>query len=481
MRVFADRDLARDHTSLDETALRALRGPFIVLDDSDREVWLSLHPRGSVVRMDFSATEPFAVVARRALARALHLPALDAMPCALAALGARLARGSGEHQKPVVVLHSIGDGARRGSIGPEDSKTLLTLCDLARAGAFDLALSPADKAVRVHRIAEPFGNFLEPAADHAAAPSDADSGVQLSAQFAGASPVGGQQHASHATTPTANHAEPRSDLTLHTQALASANGPLALSALERLYLEHYLPLARAVDAGSGTKAAAVELARFRGNFSEVYAEVAKTLPLRQKRPKMLCDVLVQATMLARKHAARNVDCVLVDAMRFDIGQAFEAQLRKLLGAAAEFVDRSILWAALPTTTGRQLSLIAHGIDALRSDQFAEVEADVQRARTAATLRRIRVGNREITKLDWLEAQLPRLNAATFDANELGAAIAGTLHAAVTSHALVRAERTLLCVFGDHGFAVDAQGARQGGASPEEVFVPCYSWVVEPLN
>jgi hypothetical protein len=111
---------------------------------------------------------------------------------------------------------------------------------------------------------------------------------------------------------------------------------------------------------------------------------------------------------------------------------------------------------------------------LASAEFAEVEADLQRARTAAALRRVRVGNREFTKLDWLEVQLPRLDTNPFDPDELGAAIAGTLHSAVTSHALARAERTLLCAFGGYGFAVDASGARQGGASPEEVFVPCYS-------
>jgi hypothetical protein len=43
-------------------------------------------------------------------------------------------------------------------------------------------------------------------------------------------------------------------------------------------------------------------------------------------------------------------------------------------------------------------------------------------------------------------------------------------------------RTLLFVFGDHGFRLpcDARGtgpATQGGASPEEVLVPGYAWLV----
>ena len=44
------------------------------------------------------------------------------------------------------------------------------------------------------------------------------------------------------------------------------------------------------------------------------------------------------------------------------------------------------------------------------------------------------------------------------------------------------ERTLLVVFGDHGFVVDNTAsssgpARQGGASPEEVLVPGFAWLL----
>ena len=38
-------------------------------------------------------------------------------------------------------------------------------------------------------------------------------------------------------------------------------------------------------------------------------------------------------------------------------------------------------------------------------------------------------------------------------------------------------RTLLVVFGDHGFALDERGAAcQGGASPEEVLVPAFAFL-----
>ena len=43
-------------------------------------------------------------------------------------------------------------------------------------------------------------------------------------------------------------------------------------------------------------------------------------------------------------------------------------------------------------------------------------------------------------------------------------------------------RTLLFVFGDHGFVLAPQGSgtsalRQGGAHPEEVLVPGFAWLV----
>jgi len=43
-------------------------------------------------------------------------------------------------------------------------------------------------------------------------------------------------------------------------------------------------------------------------------------------------------------------------------------------------------------------------------------------------------------------------------------------------------RTLAIVFGDHGFKLDAlesgtTSAKSGGASPEEVLVPAFAWLV----
>jgi hypothetical protein len=50
------------------------------------------------------------------------------------------------------------------------------------------------------------------------------------------------------------------------------------------------------------------------------------------------------------------------------------------------------------------------------------------------------------------------------------------------HAGSLAGRTLLFVFGDHGFTMDAGGvAKCGGASPEEVLVPAFALLVGDVH
>ena len=87
--------------------------------------------------------------------------------------------------------------------------------------------------------------------------------------------------------------------------------------------------------------------------------------------------------------------------------------------------------------------------------------------------------RELLKLDLVEARLsePGLEeSARLDA--LGVEVAD----AVAELCEKLPQRTLLCVFGDHGFRLDAQGEgtsalKQGGSRPEEVLVPAFAWLV----
>jgi hypothetical protein len=92
---------------------------------------------------------------------------------------------------------------------------------------------------------------------------------------------------------------------------------------------------------------------------------------------------------------------------------------------------------------------------------------------------VKVGHRDLLKLDLVEARLAEPGdheAARLDdlADEL---------AEVLSAQLARLPaRTLAIVFGDHGFQLDAMdcgttSAKSGGASPEEVLVPAFAWLV----
>ena len=103
----------------------------------------------------------------------------------------------------------------------------------------------------------------------------------------------------------------------------------------------------------------------------------------------------------------------------------------------------------------------------------------KRGRSASTLRRIRTGNRELFKLDLIEARLSEPGGPLAErldnlGQELGDALAVALGR--------MPPRTLVAVFGDHGFCLEASDTgttalRQGGASPEEVLVPGFAWLV----
>ncbi|HWA72481.1 MAG TPA: hypothetical protein VG937_09110, partial [Polyangiaceae bacterium] len=54
--------------------------------------------------------------------------------------------------------------------------------------------------------------------------------------------------------------------------------------------------------------------------------------------------------------------------------------------------------------------------------------------------------------------------------------------AISEHLVKQMPRTLVMAFGDHGFLLDrldngTTRARSGGASPDEVLVPAFAWLV----
>jgi hypothetical protein len=92
---------------------------------------------------------------------------------------------------------------------------------------------------------------------------------------------------------------------------------------------------------------------------------------------------------------------------------------------------------------------------------------------------VKVGSRELYKLDVVEARVRDLGVRALPA--LGE-IADVAAEAVVRHAHTLQPRTLLFVFGDHGFAFDRDGTpRQGGPSPEEVLVPAFAFLMGDVH
>ena len=132
-----------------------------------------------------------------------------------------------------------------------------------------------------------------------------------------------------------------------------------------------------------------------------------------------------------------------------------ARVIEMLEGRASLAERVTLFAALPTTTTRQLESLARGVEALR--QPADEDGD---AYPTTGVRRVRVGSRDLYKLDLVP----------------GEAVNGTA-SAIAEHAAAQAPRTLLFIVGAHGFRVDKGAASSGGPSPEEVIVSAHAFLI----
>jgi hypothetical protein len=262
--------------------------------------------------------------------------------------------------------------------------------------------------------------------------------------------------------------------------LEKARGPKPLAAVERMFVQSYVPLRDAYLRGIAPAEVGSALEGWAASFAKSYADAFEALCVRGKRPSMVLDVPDAALRIGRLHGARSVQLLLVDGMRFDLGLRAERLVRERLGGEVALTERLLLWSALPADTNTQLALLGRGPEALRElRRGIEGDIPVARGRMAKTPRRIKTGHRELLKLDLVEARLSeagppeaeRLDALSI---ELAESIAELCEKLPT--------RTLLVAFGDHGFLLDPQGsgtgaARQGGARPEEVLVPAFAWLV----
>jgi hypothetical protein len=241
----------------------------------------------------------------------------------------------------------------------------------------------------------------------------------------------------------------------------------------------YMPLANALAAGLDDPRARAAHDELRRTFAKSYADAFATFSVTGKRPKMVLDVHEVAGKMARVHGARSTHLLLVDGMRWDMGTLVKERLVARFGARASLTDEMMLWSALPTITMRQLETIARGVEALRSPAPLDEEPDPARGRTSQVVRRMRVGARELHKLDFVEARVREAENAVLPALP---AIADGVADVIARHAETLAPRTLLFVFGDHGFAIEKTGtARQGGAWPEEVLVGAFAFFVGDVH
>ncbi len=262
-------------------------------------------------------------------------------------------------------------------------------------------------------------------------------------------------------------------------ALAAARGPQTLASFERLFAQSYLPLATAIDSGLHEPKARLAREEFAKNFARAYGESCPTFALTGKRPKMVLDAYDIASKMARAHGARTTHLLLVDGMRYDVAARVVGSVLENLSGRASLVDRVTIFSALPTTTSRQLETLARGPLSLGTPSETDRDEGPIRDRTAETVRRLKVGSRDVFKLDLLEARLKNAHGHAMDSL---AAIEDECTAAIVKHARTLPPRTLLLVFGDHGFRFDDAGiAVQGSASPEEVILSAYGLLVGELH
>jgi hypothetical protein len=261
--------------------------------------------------------------------------------------------------------------------------------------------------------------------------------------------------------------------------LAAARGPQPLSTLEKLFAESYMPLANAIAAGLDDPRARHAHDEFAATFSKGYREAFATFAGATKRPRMVLDAHDVAARIARLHGARSTRVMLVDAMRMDVARLVEERLVAMLGPRASLTDELLLWSALPTVTLRQLETLARGVEALRSPAELEEDPEPPRGRTAEYVRRMRVGPREIHKLDVIESRVRTMRGRIV---EQLPDLADAAAEAIARHAETLAPRTLLFVTGDHGFTIDRAGvAKQGGSSPEEVLVGAFALLIGDVH
>ncbi|MEY4544644.1 MAG: hypothetical protein RL685_839 [Pseudomonadota bacterium] len=251
--------------------------------------------------------------------------------------------------------------------------------------------------------------------------------------------------------------------------LRSMNGPKQHASVERAFVSAYLPLAREVASGSAPQEVRSAVDSWAEGFAQSYASAFKTLAGHARRPTMVRDIFDVALRWLNQCRARTCQILLVDCMRFDLGQRLNEEIERRLAGHAVCRDQALLWAALP------------------SNSVAQRLADGGQRRGAAAAREgaprgiepLRVGSRDLCRLDCLASELARPGEPeTHRLDRLAQGLADVIVPWLKS----LTPDTLVVVFGDHGFhwqanALGTSTAQRGGALPEQVLVPASAWLL----
>lgn len=322
-------------------------------------------------------------------------------------------------------------------------------------------------------------------------PAEAAPSVQEDADAAVAASIGPRLElrladVPEATAPNATdvEAETKRKLEACWRELSAATGPKPLAVVERLFSSAYMPLRAALDRGADVPALRETADDWSQSFEKSYKDGFDALRVRNKRPAMVVDVPDLALRVARLHGARTTQLLLVDSLRYDLGEMVNARIAAIVGQRAACAERFLLWAALPTNTATQIELIGRGPAGLREPITAtNDELIVGRGRKAQMVRRLKTGHRELLKLDIVAARLTEPHGNEPSGFE---AIADEVGQRIAAHFEGLQPRTLVMIFGDHGFTVDHHtdgrpSVTEGGASPEEVLVPAFAWLVGSVH
>jgi hypothetical protein len=261
--------------------------------------------------------------------------------------------------------------------------------------------------------------------------------------------------------------------------LRNMSGPKLHAAVERAFVGAYLPLSKEAACGRATPEGRAALESWAEGFALSYASAFKTFGVRTKRPRMVRDVIELGMAWLNQRRARQCQLLVVDAMRFDLGQLVNEQLEHRLARRAVCTEQAVLWAALPSNADSQhLGLTGNSRRAV-GERRRPVQPEPETV--APRIESVRVGSREIFRLDQLGADLAKPGERE---DERLVRLATLIADTVAPWIQAQPPDTLVVIFGDHGFHWQVtphttSAARRGGALPEQVLVPASGWLLAP--